>query len=240
MTRHVWITGGAGGIGRAAAAAFLADHDRVTLADLDTPAARAVAAELGAGFVPLDVRDAESIETAVADSWPIDVLVNTAGLVGGAAGVLTDLPIEAYDLAFAVNTRGAYLVTRAVARRMIDAGLRGSIVSVTSIGAWRSTAGLGHYEASKAALDSLVRSAAVELAPHGIRVNAVAPGPVYTPMTEDALADEHERAAWEARVPMHRLAQPEDVAPAIVFLASDGARHITGVSIPVDGGQILL
>lgn len=240
MTRHVWITGGAGGIGRATAEAFIAQGDRVTLADRESPEARQIAEALGAGFVALDVRDAASITAAVETSWPIDVLVNTAGHVGGGAGTLTEVPMAAYDSAFEVNTRGAYLVTRAVAERMIAAKLEGNIVTITSIGAWRSTAGLGHYEASKAALDSLTRSAAVELAPYGIRVNAVAPGPVYTPMTIDALANDVEREAWEARVPLRRLAQPEDVAPAIVFLASEGARHITGASIPVDGGQILL
>ncbi|MFJ7214490.1 SDR family NAD(P)-dependent oxidoreductase [Amycolatopsis sp. NPDC098790] len=236
-TRIVVVTGGASGIGRGVAKAFLAEGDRVVVADVDARAAHDVGREIGAEHVQLDISDAASVDAAVSlvtDRFgPIDVLVNNAGLAGG-GGPLTELDADVFDRCVRTNFRGTFLMTRAAGARMAAGG---AIVNVSSIGARQPTPGLGHYEATKAAVDALTRSAALELAPRGIRVNAVAPGPVLTPMTAGFAADTAARAAWEARIPLGRIAAVEDVVPAVVFLA--GATHITGVSLAVDGGQLL-
>ncbi len=236
------VTGGASGIGRGVAEAFHAAGDRVVIADVSARAAHDVAGELGAEHVELDISDPGSVDAALAfvtDRFgPVDVLVNNAGLAGG-GGPLVGLDIGIFDLCVRVNFRGTFLMTRAVGAHMIEAGTRGTIVNITSIGARQPTPGLGHYEATKAAVEALTRSAALELAPYGIRVNAVAPGPVLTPMTAGFASDSAARAAWEARIPLGTIASVADVVPSVLFLASAGAGHLTGVSLQVDGGQLL-
>ncbi len=240
--RLVVVTGGASGIGRGVAEAFQSSGDRVVIADVDARAAHDLAGELGAEHVELDISDPGSVDAALAlitgRFGPVEVLVNNAGLAGG-GGPLVGLDIGVFDLCMRVNFRGTFLMTRAVGARMLEAGTRGSIVNITSIGARQPTPGLGHYEATKAAVEALTRSAALELAPHGIRVNAVAPGPVLTPMTAGFASDTAARAAWEARIPLGTIASVADVVPSVLFLASADAGHLTGVSLQVDGGQLL-
>lgn len=240
--RVVLVTGAASGIGAAVARAFAELGDRVAVADLDEVAARRVAAELDATAQLLDVTDPASVTSALEQVTerlgPVDVLVNNAGIVAG-GGPLMELPLEVLDAVVAVNLRGTFTVTQAAASRMAAGGRGGSIVNISSIGARQPTPGLGHYEATKAAVDALTRTSALELAPHGIRVNGVAPGPVHTPMTAGLMDDPQAREAWQSRIPLGKIATTDDITPLVTFLASEKAGHITGAVIQVDGGQLL-
>lgn len=239
--RRVLVTGGASGLGRGIAEAFVAHGDRVLIGDIDAEALARTATEIGAEAVPMDISDAGSVIAAAAlvteRFGGLDVLVNNAGVVGGGGGVL-ELDVAVLDRTMAVNIRGTFLMTQAFGRLMAAAG-RGAIVNVSSIGARQPTPRLGHYEATKAAVDALTRTTAIELAPSGVRANAVAPGPVITPLTAQLVADPDARAAWESRIPLAAIARVDQVAPAVLFLASDAASHITGISLAVDGGQLL-
>jgi NAD(P)-dependent dehydrogenase (short-subunit alcohol dehydrogenase family) len=227
MPRTVLVTGGAGGIGQAVASAFADLGDHVVVADL------------APGGIPLDITDEAAISRTLDDVGPVDVLVNNAGLLS-VHGRLLELPAVDMLRILRTNVYGTFLMTQHVARRMVARGRPGAVVNVSSIGARQPTPGMGGYESSKAAVDALTRWAALELAEYGIRVNAVAPGPVLTPMLAAGLPEgSPARQAWVDRIPLRRLASVEDVAAAVVFLASDAAAHITGVSVPVDGGQLL-
>lgn len=241
--RTVLVTGGAGGIGRAITAAFQAAGDRVVLTDLAGDRLSAATAELDVFGTALDITDESAIDRALekveARCGPVEVLVNNAGLLT-VHGQLLELPGADLDRILRTNVLGTFLMTQHVARRMVNRGLAGVVVNLSSIGARQPTPGMGGYESSKAAVDALTRWAAIELAQHRIRVNAVAPGPVLTEMLAAAMpGGSPARQAWESRIPLRSLASVDDVAAAVVFLASEAAAHITGTSLPVDGGQLL-
>lgn len=161
----------------------------------------------------------------------LDVLINNAGLYP--VTPLVDMSVEEWDSVIDVNLRGAFLCTQAASKMMIEQG-GGSIVNVTSIEAVNPAPGHAHYTASKSGMLMLTTTSAWELGPHGIRVNAVAPGLVNSPGLETDWPDGVKR--WLARCPLGRLGEPEDVADACLFLASDAARWITGAHLVVDGG----
>ncbi len=239
------VTGGSQGIGRATSLAFSAAGARIVIVDRDGEVAAAFAGEMrdaGAPAVALtaDVAEEAEVEAAFTDilrrEGRIDILVNNAGTAIRKPAV--DLPLADWDKVVAVNMTGVFLCSRAAARRMIAAGNGGAIVNVASI-MGLSGGGLYpniSYQTTKGAVVNMTRALAVEWAPHGIRVNAVAPTYVRTQFIAPILAEPDLVERIEAMTPLRRLAEPEEVAAAILFLASPAAAMITGHTLPVDGG----
>jgi 3alpha(or 20beta)-hydroxysteroid dehydrogenase len=227
------VSGGARGLGAAYVRALHAEGAAVVVGDVLVDEARALADELGerALAVPLDVTSEESWAAAVeaaAARGVVDVLVNNAGIAN--AGRLERYGKDQWDAVIAVNLTGTFLGVRAVVPGMRAAG-RGSIVNISSVEGMRGDAGLHGYVASKFGVRGLTKSLAVELGPAGIRVNSVHPGFVLTPMTERLDVSRQ-------RIPLGRPATPDDVVGAVVFLASDESRYVTGTELVVDGGMI--
>ncbi|MDN7966001.1 glucose 1-dehydrogenase [Burkholderia multivorans] len=235
------VTGGADGIGWACATRLADDGYRVAIADLDGERAMRRAAELGDGHVGVrvDVADEDDVAAlmrTVAERFGrINVLVNNAG-VGEQNAPTLEQSATAFDRLLAVHVRGTFLASREAARVML-ARRSGAIVNLGSIAGQGGIPTRNAYGAAKAAIASLTRSMACEWARAGVRVNAVAPGYVATELV-DTLARNGQlnRAAIERRTPLGRLAEPDEIARAIAFLASDAASYITGTVLNVDGG----
>ncbi len=233
------VTGASRGIGHALALA-LADAGATVLAGVrDTDGAGSWIRDAGPRILPLqfDVRDIpgmrQAIDNAVAELGAIDVLVNNAGI--GAEHDPLLVTERDWDELAEVNLKGVFFTTQAVARHMIDRGY-GRIVMISSqaslVGLPRSAV----YCATKAGLNGLVRALALEWAPHGVTVNAVAPTWIYTPGTADRLDDPDFRQSVLAQIPVGRIGTTDDVAAAVIYLASEAAGLVTGSILPVDGG----
>lgn len=239
--KHALVTGGGRGLGLEIARAFVAEGARVTVWDVDPAildAARSAFADADVTLDRVDVADEAQVAAAVAraeDRAPIDVLANNAG-VAAETPFLQIAPGE-WRRILDVNLTGAFLVAQAVARRMA-ARRRGAIVNMASKNGLAGEVGYAHYNASKAGLLLLTRTMALELAPFGIRVNAVAPGYIETPMSRAIDDPAFVRDFVERYVPLGRPGAPADVTPAFLFLASDAATFVTGETIVVDGGQL--
>ncbi|WP_186268051.1 SDR family oxidoreductase [Burkholderia gladioli] len=238
--RRVLVTGASSGIGQACVEALAQAGAQVVAAARNGQALDALAARTGCDTLRLDVgADERTIDAALAPLAGLDGLVNCAGI----ASLETALEVSAasFDTVMAVNARGAALVARAVARGMLererrpDRG-RGSIVNVSSQAALVGLSAHLSYCASKAALDAITRVLCLELGPQGIRVNSVNPTVTLTPMAQFAWSDPARRAPMLAAIPLGRFAEPAEVVAPILFLLSDAAAMISGVSLPVDGG----
>jgi 3-oxoacyl-[acyl-carrier protein] reductase len=234
--RTVIVTGASSGIGLACARTMLERGDRVVAQYRRHPEpVRRLIGEFGERVVPVaaDLGEEAGCVTTVESGGQPDVLIHSAGIWNHAPIVQLDL--KRLDEMFRVNTYSALLLAREAAKAMSS----GSMVFVGSTAGQRGEPGNAHYAASKAALWGLVQSLAQELAP-AVRVNLVSPGWVRTPMAEDALAEGDREARIVARVPLARIAEAEDVAAAVAFLADDEqARHLTGVDLSVSGGALL-
>ena len=240
--RAALVTGGGSGIGRACAAALAADGCAVVVADRDGPGGeetvRQIAAAGGrARFAPCDVRRPEQLEAAVGAAetsfGALRCAVNSAGVLRS-SGTLECTP-EQWQLTLAVNLTGVWHAMRAAIAPMLEHG-GGAIVNVASIYGIVGSAANAAYTASKHGVVGLTRSAALQYAPHSIRINAVCPGHSHTPMTAPLLRDPDWLPQRLARYPMRRLAQPEETAALVRWLCSDAASFVTGQALPVDGG----
>jgi 3alpha(or 20beta)-hydroxysteroid dehydrogenase len=240
------ISGASAGQGAAEAALFVEEGARVVLADIDDAAGSALATELGDQtiYCHLDVTREEAwreaVHHAVGRFGRLDILVNNAGGTGLRHGSVDGLPMEDYDFVIDLNQRGPWLGIRAATSAMREAG-GGSIINISSIGGFIGLAGLGAYSAAKWAVRGMSRTAAVELAPDGIRVNTVHPGFIDTPGSSSTGLPQivEETGAFRGvPVPLRRAGRPIEVARVVLFLASDESSYCTGAEFVVDGGVL--
>ena len=239
--RIALVTGAASGIGKAIAVALAAEGAHVVIADLNQTAGDAIVDQIAdsggsARALLCDVSDEMAMEAAVGSvvltEGRIDVMVNNAG-IGGTPAPIVEATVEEWDRVMAVNLRGVFLGTKHAARAMLaQPRPGGSIINIASIAGLAAAPLLNGYGASKAGVIQLTQTAALELARQNIRVNAICPGWVETPILGD-----FEREQLVRQVPMGRIGQPEEVASMVVYLASDAASFVTGTTIRVDGGM---
>jgi NAD(P)-dependent dehydrogenase (short-subunit alcohol dehydrogenase family) len=242
--KRAMVTGAGSGIGRASALRLGEEGARVAVVDLDRAAAEAtlVAIERAGGqgmAIQTDVTRRAEVEAMVEQvraAWGgVDVLMNNAG--GSLHSPFVDLEEEQWDRVVNLNLKAPYLCSRPVARIMVEQG-SGCIINVTSNYGVTGSGIRADYSAAKAGVIGLTKAMALELGPHGIRVNAVGPGPTNTPRVRGRATD----AEWAARaqtIPLRRMGEPEDLADAVAFLASDRARYITGQILHVNGGHVM-
>jgi 2-hydroxycyclohexanecarboxyl-CoA dehydrogenase len=235
--RKALVTGGAKGIGAAIARRLAAEGARVTVGDIDTEGATAIAGEIGGEAVELDVTDPESAKAAVEADGTLDVLVNNAGTDEFAFFTHTDA--ELWDRLLAVNLKGVFACTLAALPGMQQAGY-GRIVNIASEAGRVGSKGSAVYSAAKGGVIAFTKTIARENARYGITANAIAPGPIDTPLLRRAteLGEIGERVVetMKAGTQMRRLGQPDEVAAAVAFLASDDASYVTGETLGVSGG----
>jgi glucose 1-dehydrogenase len=246
--RRALVTGGATGIGRATAGRLAADGAAVVvnyvgppdqaesaLKEIESAGGRALAIEA-------DVSREEQVGAMFARAreelgGPVDLLVNNAGIEK--AFKLVDMPLAEWEKVIAVNLTGAFLCAREAARGMLEAGVKGAIVNVSSVHEQIPWKEFSHYCASKGGMKLFAQSIARELAPSGIRVVNVAPGAILTPINQQLIDDEKKRAEVEAEIPLGRTGKPEEIAAAIAWVAGPDADYVVGSTLFVDGGMTL-
>ncbi|MFZ2241532.1 MAG: SDR family NAD(P)-dependent oxidoreductase [Gordonia amarae] len=237
--RNAIVIGGGSGIGRAIAAGLIEDGYRVIVADRDGDNAAAVAGEIGATSARVDVTDEAGVEKLFADAAALDgelhAVVNTAGI--SSWGRMVDHDVQLWRDVLDVNLVGAFIVLKHAGRNVVDGG---SLVSLASLNARQPGDGLSAYCASKAGLAMLTQVAALELAPRRIRVNAIAPGLIITPLTEGLQAIDGIEGDYVENTPLGRPGTPEEIAGAARYLCSDIAAWMTGEVLDINGGAHLM
>ncbi|KAB2341789.1 SDR family NAD(P)-dependent oxidoreductase [Actinomadura rudentiformis] len=232
--RTAVVTGGAGGIGRAICADLAALGARVVIADIDLPAAEAVAKELGGTALRVDLTDPPDIDRFVAEAGKVDILVHNAGVSIVEPFVHSDP--AAWDLMWKINLRAPMQLTRGLLPGMTERGW-GRLIFISSDGARAGSGGEGAYAATKAGLFGLAKTLAREAARGGVTSNVVCPGPTDTPMVR-AVSDQHPGLLDKLakQIPLRRIGRPDDIAGIVAFLCTDRAEYITGQTLSVSGG----
>lgn len=232
-TRNALVIGAASGIGWASARALAADGCRVTIADRNLDGARERAVELGAPHTaePVEVTDEASVQALFDRTGPLDVVVNCAGFSN--VGLITDMAVEDFRAVIDVCLNGAFIVAKYAGRTLRDGGV---LVSISSLNGRQPAIGMSAYCAAKAGLSMLTQVAALELGPRGIRVNAVAPGFVHTPLTAPAAAIPGVVEDYVENTALGRAGTPDDIAEAVRYLCSPASSWLTGEVLDLNGG----
>lgn len=246
--RCALITGAAGGIGLGCAEAFAKEGCDMVLMDIDGPRLAAAAADLAqrsgrkVHALTCDVSDADAARAAVIKAAAllgrIDVLVNNAGVL--APGDILDAELADFDRVLAINLRAPFVIGQTVARHMVDAKIKGSIINMSSINAILAIPNQVAYVTSKGGVGQLTKAMALGLAPYGIRVNAIGPGTIVTDILKGVMENDDARRRVLQRTPLKRFGEPEEIGRVAVFLASEDASYMTGQTIYPDGGRLAL
>jgi NAD(P)-dependent dehydrogenase (short-subunit alcohol dehydrogenase family) len=231
------VTGGGSGIGEGIARAFAENGAQVIVADVNETGAARVAAAINGDYRVLDVADRSACDNLARTIGPISILVNNAGIIR--RGKLESGTARAdWDATMAVNLDGPYNMVTAFLDQL--KATKGSVINIGSIQSFVALPNSAAYTTSKGGVRALTKALAIELSPQGVRVNAIAPGMIATPLNADARQNPDYMANFSARIPLGRFGEPADIAGPAVFLASDLARYVTGVTLPVDGGFLAL
>lgn len=236
------VTGGAQGIGLACAKALMADGAQIVLADINETGVQAAAGELGNGTTAItcDVADPDQIlamfDKIEATIGPVGILVNNAGIA--VAGDFLETSLEDFKRVIDINLTGTYVALQRAAKGMVAAGIEGAIVNMSSVNALVAIPTIASYCASKGGVMQLTKAASLALAPHNIRVNAVGPGSIDTEMLAGVNSNPAAMDMVMSRTPLKKIGEPQDIADAVAFLASQKAKYITGETIYVDGGRL--